>query len=139
MWQLDDGGSDPAHAAAQNDDCLYLAYSEDQDLVRPLRPVSELFERASVSPLGQLGCSDTAGVHTGPAHAYLGAVPDNGTDHRFKVIVTLRNLLARLGAAGGIAQQEEPYLFAFALCQRAGEAQRIVAALGTVGRIIQDK
>jgi hypothetical protein len=89
--------------------------------------------------LDQLFGGDAARFHAGPAHADGAAAPGHRAEHHLDVVVALGDLLASLRAGGGVAQQEDANLLAFSLGERAGQPQRVVAALGSVRRIVEDE
>ena len=91
------------------------------DTVGPLRPVRKLLERAALRPFGQFAVGDAARVHAGAVNADLGAVARRTAQHHFDVVVALRNLLVRLGAARRVAHQEDLQLLAGSLRKRAGQ------------------
>src|SRR3970282_518860 len=113
--------------------------SEPQDSVRPQGPIGELFERASLGAVREFRVGDAACVHARAAHAGVPSVPPDVSQHDFRVVVPLRHLLPFFRAARGISHQEDPHLLALALGQCAGEAKSVVAALGAIGRIVEDE
>ncbi len=112
--------------------------SESGDFVGPQRPVGELVEGGPPGALDQAVLADPAGIHAGPAAAYVGTVAGGRFDHAVEVVVAVRHLLAGHGAADRIAEQEHADLGPVAAGQRAGQPQPVPAALSAVGRVVQD-
>jgi hypothetical protein len=73
--------------------------SESGDFVGPQRPVGELVEGGPPGALDQAVLADPAGIHAGPAAAYVGTVAGGRLDHAVEVVVAVKHLLAGHGAS----------------------------------------
>src|SRR3990170_2859116 len=115
-----------------------MVTSEHQDSVGLLGPVGQLIHTAAMTPFGQFGVGDAAGIHAGAAHADLASPPGHRAEHQFEVVVTRRYLLARLGARRRVPDEEHPDLLGLPLGERPGQTQTVVAALRSVGPVVED-
>src|SRR3990172_8862877 len=111
--------------------------SEDERLVGPGGPLGEFVQRAAMRALDQVGLGDAARVEAGGADTDLAVAAHHRAEHVADVVVALRHLLPGLGAGRGVAHQEHAHLAEVLHRQVAREAQRVVAALGSVRRIVQ--
>src|SRR5690606_22417235 len=85
--------------------------------------------------------ADAAGIEAGAAGGDIRTVPHQSLQHGLDVVVALRDLLSRSGAGGGVADEKQAYRSAVlrALEQLTRVTDAVVAALGSVGRIVQNE
>ena len=102
---------------------------EGDDLVRPLGPVGQLFERGALRARGQGLVVDSASVKARAAAAYLGVVAGRGLDHAVQVVVTVGHLLTCDRARDGVTHEEDLHLGAFAAREGAREPQAVPGQL----------
>ena len=102
---------------------------EGDDLVRPLGPVGQLFERGALRASGQGLVADSAGVQTGAAATDFGVVAGGGLDHAVQVVVTVGHFLTRDRARDGVTHEEDLHLGAFAAREGARESQAVPGQL----------
>src|SRR5512143_1135354 len=95
--------------------------SEYENLVGPLRPISQLLQRTAPRAFEELCLLDASGVHAAAAHADGGLVENHHLEHAIDVVVALGDGLPRFGAGGCVAHQEDAHFFAFPFHKRAGE------------------
>src|SRR6516225_7840630 len=91
--------------------------SEDQHLIGLHGPCSPLLKRTPVRAVDQFRVDDATRVHARPADAELSAASHNSRDHRLRIVITVRHLLAALGARGAVADEKHANFDAFPLRQ----------------------
>src|SRR5690606_13972374 len=95
--------------------------------------------RALSGAFGQLRLRDTAGIQARAADADLRAVLRRVPQHQLYVVVARRYLLVSLRAGRSVADQKDLHFLAGPLGESACKPERVVAALGSVGSIVENE
>src|SRR5687768_2467981 len=88
---------------------------------------------------GELAVLDAARVHAGAAHADQRLAAGHAVEHALDVVEALRHRLPRLRARSGVADEEHAHRLFLRARQHRREAQRVVAALRAVRRLVEDE
>jgi hypothetical protein len=87
-----------------------------------------------------ISSSATARVHAGAAEQHLPLSGEDALQHALHIVVAVGSLLPGLGADDRVGHQEHGDIgVRIVLQERMGQPQGVVAALGPIGRVVQDK